>query len=119
MNDCNFVSAVNLLFSIMWFFRVEVPINQMSPVTCVDCHKDGNLGAVGTAAGFSLIFHLKTGKILGRFDTEIPPEAPHAEEDLDSVESVSFSSTMPLLGVGMLSGRVDLWDVNTHSQRLR
>ncbi|RUS32323.1 WD40-repeat-containing domain protein [Jimgerdemannia flammicorona] len=76
------------------------------PINVVSVHKDSVLALTGSADASARLVNLNTGTIVASFEN-------HA----DSVETVGFSSVLPLAATGAVDGKLNIWDVTT--MRLR
>ncbi|KAI9349584.1 WD40-repeat-containing domain protein [Obelidium mucronatum] len=77
-----------------------------SSVTSVGVHGDSQVVLAGGQDGTASLVHLGSGKILG--------SVSKAE---DSIESIGFSSHLPIASVASIDGTIALWDIT--AMRLR
>lgn len=88
-----------------------------SDIICVDSNIDGSLIATGGTDMKINLINCNNGKIVYALKCPTTGNEPSEDDEEDSVESLSFSKTLPLLACATLSGRLIVWDVNTHSIR--
>ncbi|KAJ3351339.1 hypothetical protein HDU83_008962 [Entophlyctis luteolus] len=69
-------------------------------VTSLSVHSDSAVALAGGADGSSCLVALQSGKVLGS-----------VSKCEDSVESVGFSSHLPVAGVSSIDGSIALWDI--------
>lgn len=94
-------------------------------IICIDVSADGKLIATG---GIDMKINIITpanGKIVWKFSIAGPKPADITEDNNDdnnnlienSIESVGFCKTMPIIACCTLNGQIITWDVNTHAIR--
>jgi WD40 repeat protein len=97
-------------------------------ILTVDINSDGHLAASGGVDLKIVVINTTNGKILCQFkcDSESITEANKEnnksrdnEEVENSIESIAFCKTMPLLAGCTVNGEIYVWDLNTQSLRSR
>lgn len=95
-----------------------------SDILCVDMSADGKLIATGGIDMKVNIITPANGKIVWKFAVAAPKKAAVNESDdnnndieQNSIESVSFCKTMPIIAACTLNGQIITWDLNTHAMR--
>ncbi|KAJ1551486.1 hypothetical protein HK096_010207 [Nowakowskiella sp. JEL0078] len=73
-----------------------------NPITSLAINSESSLLVVGSSEGQSRLVHIGNGKILASFDN-------HTE----SIESVGFSKTLPLVATSSVDGTICIWDLAT------
>lgn len=88
-------------------------------ILSIDLSPDGNLLAtVGLDMKLKMI-NTNNYKIVCELSCSTKAESDDEamEEEKDSIESVSFCKTLPLIACATLSGKIFVWDINTHVLR--
>ncbi|XP_063049500.1 angio-associated migratory cell protein-like [Engraulis encrasicolus] len=88
-------------------------------LTCLDVNKDGTLVITGATDGQAKLINTNTGKVVCSFSVEPKARSPHDDEESNSVESVGFCKTLPLVAVGYLDGTLGVFDLSTQTLRHR
>ncbi|XP_013794706.1 angio-associated migratory cell protein-like isoform X2 [Limulus polyphemus] len=83
-------------------------------VTVMDCCKDNTLVLTGSTDCTAKLINTNSGKVLATFQCN---DKPGDEKSSNSVESVGFCSSLPLVATGTLSGTLFIWDIPTQTQR--
>ena len=93
-------------------------------IMCIDLSPDGNLIATAGVDMRINLINTITGKSISYLNCEISSkktsldkEDPEESGEENSIESLSFCKTMPLLACGTLKGKLFVWDLNTQSIR--
>uniref|UniRef100_A0A3Q3WG07 Angio-associated migratory cell protein n=1 Tax=Mola mola TaxID=94237 RepID=A0A3Q3WG07_MOLML len=84
-------------------------------LTCLSCNKDGSLVLTGSVDGCAKLINTATGKVIGSFSVD----AGKDDEEPNSVESVGFCNTLPLIAVAYLEGTLAIYDLSTQILRHR
>lgn len=82
-------------------------------LTCLASNKDGSLVLTGSVDGYARLINTATGKVIGSFSCDRAKD----EEESNSVESVGFCNTLPLIAVAYLEGTLAVYDLSTHVLR--
>ncbi|XP_076329006.1 angio-associated migratory cell protein isoform X2 [Tachypleus tridentatus] len=83
-------------------------------VTVIDCCKDKSLLLTGSTDCTAKLINSNSGKVLATFQCN---DKPGDEKSSNSVESVGFSYSFPLVAIGTLSGTLFIWDIPSQTQR--
>jgi len=95
-------------------------------IMCMDLSPDGNLIATGGIDMKVNLIHTNTGKsICSLLCGNVPKKKSKDEEEIEdeekvienSIESLSFCKTMPMLACGTLKGELFVWDMNSQTIR--
>ncbi|XP_039612357.1 angio-associated migratory cell protein [Polypterus senegalus] len=89
-------------------------------LTCVACNKDGSLILTGSVDCRAKLISTVSGKVVGTFTAEgTKSSSASAEEESESnsVESVGFCNTLPLIAVAYLDGTLAIFDLPTQTLR--
>uniref|UniRef100_H3CSB2 Angio-associated migratory cell protein n=1 Tax=Tetraodon nigroviridis TaxID=99883 RepID=H3CSB2_TETNG len=84
-------------------------------LTCLASNKDGTLVLTGSVDGYAKLMNTATGKVIGAFSVN----GDRDEDDSNSVESVGFCKTLPLVAVAYLEGTLAIYDLSTQVLRHR
>lgn len=96
----------------------------LSSVTCIDIDPSDSLAASGSTDCSLKLLNLNTGKIVatipcGLHSVENDHEKQQEVDDFeDSLEAVTFCSSLPLIATGTLKGVIEIWDVPSHAKRV-
>ncbi|RNA26990.1 Angio-associated migratory cell [Brachionus plicatilis] len=88
-------------------------------ILSMDLSPDGNLLATGGLDMKLKLINTNNYKIVSELLCESKSESDDEamEEDRDSIESVSFCKTLPLVACATLSGKIFIWDINSNVLR--
>ncbi|RWS22566.1 angio-associated migratory cell protein-like protein [Leptotrombidium deliense] len=82
-------------------------------ITALHINKDETLVATASVDGTAKLFNISAAKTIASFDCS----SANDSDESDSVESVCFCDSLPLLATGTTAGSVDIWDISTHKKR--
>ncbi|XP_063049277.1 angio-associated migratory cell protein-like [Engraulis encrasicolus] len=88
-------------------------------LTCLDVNKDGTLVITGATDGQAKLINTNTGKVVCSFSVDPKSRRPDDDEESNSVESIGFCKTLPLVAVGYLDGTLGVFDLSTQTLRHR
>ncbi|KAG8004558.1 Angio-associated migratory cell protein [Nibea albiflora] len=87
-------------------------------LTCLACNKDGSLVLTGSVDGCAKLINTATGKVVGSFSADgSKAKGSKDDEETNSVESVGFCNTLPLIAVAYLEGTLAIYDLSTQVLR--
>ncbi|XP_061663754.1 angio-associated migratory cell protein [Syngnathoides biaculeatus] len=87
-------------------------------LTCLACNQDGSLVLTGSVDGSAKLINTATGKAVGVFSSDSSKaKGSKDQDDSNSVESVGFCNTLPLIAVAYLDGTLAIYDLSTQVLR--
>ena len=88
-------------------------------ILTMDLNSDGNLLATGGLDMKIKLINTNNYKVISELScsSKIKSDDETMEEERDSIESVSFCKTLPLIACATLSGKIFIWDINSHILR--
>ncbi|CAF0704535.1 unnamed protein product [Brachionus calyciflorus] len=91
-------------------------------ILSMDLSSDGNILVTGGVDMKVKLINTNNFKVVCELCCENKPrsgEEAMEDEQEDSIESISFCKTLPLLACATLSGRIYVWDINSHVVRCK
>lgn len=83
-------------------------------MTCIDLKEDDSMAASGSTDGTVKMTNVSSGKIVA---TLVCGRIPEAEGEEDSVESVKFCNSLPLLASATVKGIIEVWEICNYTRR--
>lgn len=105
---------------------VGQPVHNAS-INCVDCSTPQPIAASAAVDGAFSVFNVDTAKVLASFQVQAPKTmdandddavSGSEENDRNSIETLCFHPDSNILATGTVSGRLDIWDLNSGVSRL-
>jgi WD40 repeat protein len=91
-------------------------LSHQSTVTCIDFNEDNSLAASGSTDGSVKMINVSSGKIVSTLICGHIREVS-GEEQEDSVESVKFCSSLPVLASATVKGVIEVWELSNYTRR--
>lgn len=119
--------ASNLALSVANLFLTLIVVldkwAHKGSVSCLDIQSDDALLASGAVDGTVKIINFNSGKVIQTLDcgkktgNSGNSSAEQGQEDDDSVESIAFCKSMPILATATVKGVIEVWDISTLVRR--